>query len=152
MRFWNLILELLLHMDNFCFSFYSRCLQIVNATGSGRFGAVKSDSTHHFFGNTCTKSEPLRFSQFSGCWLILSVCSLMKFCLSLWKIARCSVILLLPLIIRRVWRYQSCRDRMVVLFTFILCITSLSPQNLVCVFSIPADGEVYSIQPHYKKF
>jgi AAA+ ATPase superfamily predicted ATPase len=26
------------------------------------------------FGNACTKSGPLRFSQFSGCWLILSVC------------------------------------------------------------------------------
>jgi hypothetical protein len=60
--------------------------------------------------------------------------------------------MLLPLIIRRVWRYQSCRDRMVVLFTFILCITSLSPQHFVCVFSIPADGEVYSIQPHNNKF
>jgi hypothetical protein len=39
------------------------------------------------------KSGPLRFSQFSGCWLILSVCWLMSF----WKIARCSIILLLPL-------------------------------------------------------
>ena len=27
----------------------------------GRFGAVKSDSTHHFFGNACTKSGSLRF-------------------------------------------------------------------------------------------
>ena len=35
--------------------------------GSGGFGAVKCDSTHHFFGNACTKSGPLRFSQFSGC-------------------------------------------------------------------------------------
>jgi len=31
------------------------------------FGALKSDSTHHFFRNTCTKSGSLRFSQFSGC-------------------------------------------------------------------------------------
>jgi hypothetical protein len=37
------------------------------------FGALKSDSTHHFFRNACTKSGSLRFSQFSGCWLILSV-------------------------------------------------------------------------------
>jgi hypothetical protein len=29
---------------------------------SGRFGALKSDSTHHFFRNTCTKSRSLRFS------------------------------------------------------------------------------------------
>ena len=39
----------------------------------GGFGAIKSDSTHHFFRNACTKSGSLRFSQFSGCWLILSV-------------------------------------------------------------------------------
>ena len=32
-----------------------------------RFGALKSDSTHHFFRNACTKSGSLRFSQFSGC-------------------------------------------------------------------------------------
>jgi Tat protein secretion system quality control protein TatD with DNase activity len=38
----------------------------VNHPG-GRFGAVKSDSTHHFFGNTCTKSGSIQFSQFSGC-------------------------------------------------------------------------------------
>jgi hypothetical protein len=36
---------------------------------SGRFGALKSDSTHHFFRNVCTKSGSLRFSQFSG-WLV----------------------------------------------------------------------------------
>jgi hypothetical protein len=34
---------------------------------SGRFGALKSDSTHHFFRNACTKSGSLRFSQFAGC-------------------------------------------------------------------------------------
>ena len=33
---------------------------------SGRFGALKSDSTHHFFRNACTTSGSLRFSQFSG--------------------------------------------------------------------------------------
>ena len=27
----------------------------------------RSDSTHHFFRNACTKSGSLRFSQFSGC-------------------------------------------------------------------------------------
>ena len=31
------------------------------------FGALKSDSTHHFFRNACTKSGSLQFSQFSGC-------------------------------------------------------------------------------------
>ena len=38
-----------------------------NSNESGRFGALKSDSTHHFFRNACTKSGSLRFSQFSGC-------------------------------------------------------------------------------------
>ena len=41
--------------------------------------AVESDSTHHFFGNACTMSESLRFSQFSGRLLILSVYILMSF-------------------------------------------------------------------------
>jgi hypothetical protein len=34
---------------------------------TGRFGDLKSDSTHHFFRNAYTKSGSLRFSQFSGC-------------------------------------------------------------------------------------
>jgi hypothetical protein len=34
---------------------------------SGRFGALKSDSTHHLFRNACTKSGSLWFSQFSRC-------------------------------------------------------------------------------------
>ena len=63
------------------------------------FGALKSDSTHHFFRNACTKSGSLRFSQFSGCWLILSVLYNYEFWLSLCKIVRSSVILLLPLFI-----------------------------------------------------
>ena len=33
----------------------------------------------NFFGNACTKSGPLRFSKFSGCWLTLSVYWLMSF-------------------------------------------------------------------------
>jgi hypothetical protein len=40
---------------------------------------LKSDSTHHFFRNTCIKSGSLRFSQFSGCWLIFSVYILLTF-------------------------------------------------------------------------
>ena len=50
-----------------------------------------------FFWNACTKSGPLRFSQFSAYWLICLLTY--EFWLSLWKIARCSVILLLPLFI-----------------------------------------------------
>ena len=46
---------------------------------SGRLGALKSDSTHHFIRNAYTKSGSLRFSQFSGCWLILSVYIFMSF-------------------------------------------------------------------------
>jgi len=34
---------------------------------SGRFDALKYDSTHHFFRNACTKSGSLRVSQFSDC-------------------------------------------------------------------------------------
>ena len=34
---------------------------------SGRFGSLKSDSTHHFFRNACTKSGSLWFTEFSGC-------------------------------------------------------------------------------------
>ena len=47
-----------------------------NRNGSGRFGAVKSDSTHNFFGNACTKSVPLQFSPVFRllndfvCWLM----------------------------------------------------------------------------------
>jgi hypothetical protein len=33
----------------------------LNRNESGRFGALKSDSTHHFFINACTKSVSLRF-------------------------------------------------------------------------------------------
>jgi hypothetical protein len=51
----------------------------LNRNESERFGALKSDSTHHFFRNACTKSGWLRFSQFSGCWLILSVYIIMSF-------------------------------------------------------------------------
>jgi hypothetical protein len=40
---------------------------------------LKSDSTLHFFWKACTKSGSLRFSQFSGCWLILSVYIIMSF-------------------------------------------------------------------------
>jgi hypothetical protein len=60
----------------FCLS--SICIQC-SPLASGRFGDVKSYSTHHFFGNTCTKSGSLRFSQFSDCWLILFVYILMSF-------------------------------------------------------------------------
>ena len=37
---------------------------LINRNESGRFGALKSDSTHHFFRNACTKSGSLRFHSF----------------------------------------------------------------------------------------
>ena len=35
--------------------------ELLNRNESGRFGALKSDSTHHFVRNACTKSVSLRF-------------------------------------------------------------------------------------------
>ena len=46
--------------------FYGRHYDL-SRSESGGFSALKSDSTHHFFTNACTKSGLLRFSQFSGC-------------------------------------------------------------------------------------
>jgi hypothetical protein len=59
----------------------NKCWQpeTLNRNESGKFGALTYDSTHHFFRNVCTKSGSLRFSQFSGCWLILSVYIIMSF-------------------------------------------------------------------------
>ena len=61
--------------------YYSKNItaQYDSSNESGGFGALKSDSTHHFFRNACTKSGSLRFSQFSGCWLISSVYIIMNF-------------------------------------------------------------------------
>ena len=60
------------------------------------FGAVKSDLTHHVFGNACIKSGPLRFPTFR--LLTDFVCLLTyEYCLFLWNIAWSPVILLLPL-------------------------------------------------------
>ena len=66
-----------------CFMIFMHCLFVYKycysdsrklwAVMKGGFGALKSDSTHDFFRNACTKSGSLRFSQFFGCWLILSV-------------------------------------------------------------------------------
>ena len=44
------------------------------ANESWRFGALKSDSTHHFFRNAYTKSGSLRFHSFSVVdWFCLSI-------------------------------------------------------------------------------
>jgi hypothetical protein len=66
---WYIVCNLVLNID----------LTEILRNESGRIGALKSDSTHHFFRNACSKSGSLRFSQFSGCWLILSVYILMSF-------------------------------------------------------------------------
>ena len=75
---------------------YNNYIHILNRNESGRFGALKSDSTHHFFRNVCTKSGSLRFSVFR--LLTDFVCLYnYEFWLSLCKIVRSSVILVLPL-------------------------------------------------------
>ena len=74
---------------------------------SGRFGALKSDSTHHFFRNACTKSGSLQFSQFFGLLTDFVCLYTYEFWLSLCKIVRSWVILLLPLLdlsqIKYIW-------------------------------------------------
>jgi hypothetical protein len=68
----------------------------LNRNERARFGELKSDSTHHFFRNACTKSGSLQFSVFR--LLTDFVCLYTyEFRLSLCKIVRSSVILLLPL-------------------------------------------------------
>ena len=64
---------------------------------SGRFGALKSDSTHHFFRNAYTRS--LRSLQFSVFRLLTDFVCLYtyEFWLSFWKTVRSPVILILPL-------------------------------------------------------
>jgi hypothetical protein len=39
----------------------------VQVSSAGDKLIAKSDLTHHFFRNACTKSRSLRFSQFSSC-------------------------------------------------------------------------------------
>jgi hypothetical protein len=53
---------------NFCFildNVLAAPMTIMSTYESGRFGALKSDSTHYFLRNACTKSGSLHFSQFS---------------------------------------------------------------------------------------
>jgi hypothetical protein len=56
----------------------------LNRNESGGFGALKSDSTHHFFRNACTKTGSLRFSllvvfYIFVYWLIFDVLILVVF-------------------------------------------------------------------------
>ena len=82
----------------------NKILSEMSRNESGRFGALKYDSTHHFFRNACTKSGSLRFSVFR--LLTDFVCLYTyEFWLSLCKIVRSSVILLLPLSQRQKWPY-----------------------------------------------
>ena len=64
-------LTIVICRDLFCSSIVIHTVIVTAETlsrnESGRFGALKSDSTPHFFRNTCTISGSLRFSQFSGC-------------------------------------------------------------------------------------
>jgi hypothetical protein len=63
----NQVMKLLLNKQIKDTKDHRRCKHETGSYESGRFGALKSDSTHHFFRNACTKSGSLRFSQFSGC-------------------------------------------------------------------------------------
>jgi hypothetical protein len=57
-----------IHCNNDVLKLYCFFLNdTLNRNESGRFGALKSDSTQNIFRNACTKSGSLRFSQFSGC-------------------------------------------------------------------------------------
>jgi hypothetical protein len=82
----------------YCYKYcYSDSQNLWAVMKAGGFGALKSHSTHHFFRNACTKSGSLRF--FTVFRLLTEfVCFYSyEFWLSLWKIVRSSVILLLPL-------------------------------------------------------
>jgi hypothetical protein len=100
MCFWHLLHWIWYCFDNYFTYFVQVLLYILlylqpeplSRNESGRFGALKSDSTHHFFRNACTKSRSLRFSQFYGSCLYTY-----EFWLSLCKIVRSSLILLLSL-------------------------------------------------------
>ena len=78
----NLVLRWLLFYL-FCSSIVTNTVIVtaepLNRIESGRFGALNSDSTHHFLEMPVQKSGSLRCSQFCGCWLILSVYILMSF-------------------------------------------------------------------------
>ena len=81
---WDRILVLLWQLFYlFCSSIVIKTVIVTAGTfeplWSGRFGALKSYSADYFFRYARTKSRSLRFSQFSGCWLILSVYKLMSF-------------------------------------------------------------------------
>ena len=90
---------------------YSDSPEPLSRNESGRFGALKFDSTHHFFRNACTKSGSLRFSVFRLLTDFLCLYNY-EFWLSLCKIFRSSVILLLllfspyrPEILHRLWYF-----------------------------------------------
>jgi hypothetical protein len=68
-KFGTALTTILPILFQYCYKSYhsdSRNLWAVMKEG-GFGGALKYDSTHHFFRNACTKSGSLRFSQFSGC-------------------------------------------------------------------------------------
>jgi hypothetical protein len=99
--------------ENALFIIVSAETEYLNRNESGRFGALKSDSTNHFFRNACTKSGSLRFSQFSGCWLILSVYIIMSFEFS-FKIFLTFFLASLSIYIFTIWKCivynRFCRD------------------------------------------
>ena len=72
-EFCTALTTILLILFQYCYKYCYSDSRNLWAVLKGEVWCLKSDSTHHFFRNVCTKSGSLRFSQFSGCWLILSV-------------------------------------------------------------------------------
>ena len=92
---WLTILPILFQ---YCYKYcYSDNRNLWAVMKAGGLALLKTDSTHHFFRNACTKSGSLRFSQFSGCWLILSVYILMSFGFPFVRLFGVRVIVSLPL-------------------------------------------------------
>ena len=79
-EFGAVMTTVLLILFKYCYKYcYSDSQKLWAVMKRKRFGALISDSTHHFFWNAFNKSGSLRFSQFSDCWLILSAYIPMSF-------------------------------------------------------------------------
>ena len=118
LRIWYCLTTILPILFQYCYKYcYSDSRNLWAVMKAGGLALLKSDSTHHFFRNACTKSVSLRFSQFS--WLLTDFVCLYAyvFWLSLCKIVRSSVILLLPLFTGL--QFKQCYGNALRIFTHI---------------------------------